>query len=202
MRALPRAVLPLLVFLATSIAAPVWALGQICGTITDAGSALPVEGAGVFVYTTAGTYTGFSAVSDAAGGFCINDIPAGTYDLQVLRDHYLTSHVRGIVVTDVTGVDVGLRPFTGVLFPPTPNPARDRVQLRFRLRDPGRIRLEVLDAQGRILKGWQDLNAAPGEHAVAWDLRDTQGRPLRAGLYFVRLDVNGSTTTRAFTRVP
>jgi hypothetical protein len=97
---------------------------------------------------------------------------------------------------------VGLRPFTGVLFPPTPNPARDRVQLRFRLRDPGRIRLEVLDAQGRILKGWQDLNAAPGEHAVAWDLRDTQGRPLRAGLYFVRLDVNGSTTTRAFTRVP
>lgn len=177
------------------------ALGQICGTVSDASTALPVEGAGIFVYTPGGSYTGFTAVSDGAGGFCINDVPAGTYDLQILRDHYLTGYVRGVVVTDVTGVDVGLRPFSGVLFPPTPNPARDRVQLRFRLRDASRVRLEVMDAQGRVLKGWQDLDAAAGDHTVAWDLHDSQGRALRAGLYFVRLDVNGSTTTRAFARV-
>lgn len=183
-------------------ASPALALGQICGTVRDASTASPVEGAGIFVFTTAGAYTGFSAGSDAAGAFCINSVPAGTYDLQVRRDHYLTRYVRGVEVQDVTGVDIGLRPLAGVLLPPVPNPARERVQLRFRLESAAAVRLEVLDAQGRLLKGWGDRSAVAGEHGVTWDFRDLRGRSLPAGRYFVRLDVNGSTTTRAFARVP
>jgi flagellar hook assembly protein FlgD len=76
------------------------------------------------------------------------------------------------------------------------------VQLRFTLHDPAPVRLEVLDAQGRVLKGWRNDSATTGEHAVTWDFHDTQGRSLPAGCYFVRLRVNGSTSTRAFARIP
>lgn len=183
------------------VAGPAFAVGQLCGSIHDAATASPVAGAGVFAYTTAGSYTGYNATSDATGAFCINGIPPGTYDLQVLRDHYLPQIVRGVNAQDVTGVDIGLRPLAGALLPPVPNPARDRVQLRFRLGDAAPARLDVLDPQGRRLKGWIDRSAAAGSHTVTWDFHDALGHELPAGCYFVRLTVNGATTTRAFARV-
>ena len=201
-RLVPGFLLGILALLFACAASPAFAFGQICGTVRDASTANPVAGAGVFVLTTAGAYAGFNATSDAAGTFCINGIPAGTYDLEIRREHYLTRFVRGVIVQDLTGVDVGLAPFAGMLFPPSPNPARSSVQLRFRLPDAARVRLEVLDSQGRVLKGWSDPSAAAGDHVQVWDFHDHHGRNLPAGAYFLRLDVNGSTTTRVFSRVP
>lgn len=184
-------------------AEPAYGTGTICGTVRDAVTAAPVAGAGIFVFTPAGAYTGFHAATDAAGAFCISGIPAGTYDLQVRRDHYVTTYARGVEVTeDVTGVDVGVMSLAATLLPPAPNPAHGRIQFRFQLRDPAPVRLEVLDAQGRLLKGWSQTAAAAGEHALTWDFRDFAGRTLPAGRYFVRLRIASAKFTRAFARVP
>lgn len=193
---------PMMAFALLAVQARAYAAGTLCGTVHDAVSAAPVLGAGIFVFSTSGSYTGFHGASDAAGAFCIPGVPAGTYDLQVRRDHYLTAFVPGVtVVNDVTGVQVGVTPLRSELLPPSPNPAREHIRFRFRLHDPSAIRLEVVDAQGRLLKGWQGEGAA-GENGLAWDFRTTAGRKVPAGRYFVRLTAAQSTITRSFIRLP
>jgi hypothetical protein len=180
--------------------------GTLCGTVRDGSTAGFVAGAGIFVFTTDGAFTGFEGVSDENGAFCIEAIPAGTYDLQVRRDHYRTTHVRGVEVTDIVSVDIPVPPIGAILLSPRPNPARAHVQFRFRLDGPGRVRLEVFDARGRRIKGWESQAALAGERSLDWDLRIADGRRAPAGRYIVRLsfpvDSRRAVVTRAFTIVP
>jgi len=67
-----------LLFHATAIFA-----GTICGTVTDAVTGSRVNKAGIFVRTTSGEYTGLYGATDAIGEFCIDEVPAGVYDLEV-----------------------------------------------------------------------------------------------------------------------
>ncbi len=183
------------------LVSPTFAAGSLCGTVRDASTALPVHGAGIHVFSTTGVYAGFQAVSDSVGAFCMLNVPVGTYDLQVRRDDYATTYVRGVVVEDVTGVEIGLPPLPGELFAPFPDPALHQVRLRFRLAQASPVRLDVVDTQGRRIKAWQGSSLAAGEHTIDWDLRDASGRSVPVGRYFVRMEVRGSLTTRAFARV-
>jgi len=87
------------------------------------------------------------------------------------------------------------------LLPPHPNPAAGGdVELRYAVRRPGPVRLELHDARGRRLHGW-----SLGEHAAAdtpyvwhWDGRDAAGRDLPAGVYWFVLSLPG---TRSVERV-
>jgi hypothetical protein len=185
------------------VAAPAFAVGTVCGTVRDAITGAPVEGAGIFVLTTTGSFTGFEGASDATGAFCISGVPAGTYDLQVRRDDYRTTYVRNVVVNDdATGVDIGVPPVGGALMPPFPNPARDRVEFRLRVDSASALRLEVFDARGRRLKGWSGEVVAADERTVAWDFRGPEGRVMPAGIYIARLTLataSGiSTVSRTF----
>ena len=60
------------------IAGSVGAQNTISGIVTDAGSGLPLPGATVMLV---GTTTG--AVTDGDGTYRINDLPLGTYNIQV-----------------------------------------------------------------------------------------------------------------------
>lgn len=180
-----------------------FANGSLCGTVHDASSGAVVQDAGIFFLTTSGSATGFQGVSDAAGAFCIGGIPAGTYDVEVRHDHYVTAYVRGVVVVDdVTGVDIGVIPSDAALLAPRPNPARHQVEFRFRIGAAGPIRLDVFDMSGRRVRGWGSDAATAGERAIEWDLRDAAGRAVPAGLYLVRLHAAGATLTRTFSRIP
>lgn len=72
-----------------------------------------------------------------------------------------------------------------------PNPAIGNATLRFELARPARARLALHDAAGRRVRQLADGAWSSGAHAIAWDGRDDDGRPLPAGVYFVRLDVDG-----------
>ncbi|MBM4118369.1 hypothetical protein FJ251_11645, partial [bacterium] len=55
-------------------------------------------------------------------------------------------------------------------------------------------RLTVHDAQGRLLReletGWHEA----GEHRIAWDGRDGEGRALPSGVYLARLAAAGTVS--------
>jgi hypothetical protein len=201
-KAAPRFSIPILVAACVFISATsARAAGNLCGTVHDASSGAAVAGAGIFVLTTSGSNTGFEGVSDPTGAFCIAGIPAGTYDLEVRRDHYATAFVRHVtVVDDVSGVDIGVRPAGATLLPPRPSPARTQVEFRFRLGESGSVRLEVFDANGRRLRGWGANDEPAGDRTVTWDLRDGEGRVVPAGVYVVRLRAAGATASRLFTK--
>ncbi len=77
------------------------------------------------------------------------------------------------------------------LLPPAPNPFRERTRLRFALSSARRVRLAVLDVQGRRVARLLDGAQATGAHAVTWDGCDDRGRRLSAGVYLVRLEAGG-----------
>jgi len=170
--------------------------GTICGTVRDALTAAPVAHAGIFLRTPAGAYTGSNTATATDGTFCLPDIPAGTYDLEIRVDDYQTAYRRGIVVEDtVTAVEIPIGAAALWLAPPSPNPARGAVGFQFRLSDAGPTRLAVYDVRGRQVRGWEGELPAGG-HQLAWDLRSQTGDRLPAGVYFVRLQAGAGSQTR------
>jgi hypothetical protein len=102
----PAGVLGLLLLLSAGLARA----GSICGTVRDGTTLQPVPNAAVFLFDNLDQYTSLYAGTDVNGRYCIDNIPNGTYTLQVRVDDFLSAVVRGIVVDDATAVDVTTRP--------------------------------------------------------------------------------------------
>ena len=73
----------------------------------------------------------------------------------------------------------------------TPNPARHGTRVDFELGRPGRVRLAVYDASGRLVRDLLAEDLPGGAHAVTWDGRDAGGRQVGAGVYFAKLSAGG-----------
>lgn len=192
----PRCV-PLVIALTVLLAAHAAFAGTICGMVHDAITSGPVDKAGIFVRTLAGAYTGYHGATDATGSFCINNIPAGTYDLEVRVDNYETGYIHNVEVTDdPTSVEIDLAvPF--YFAPPWPNPAQGGISFRFRTGEGAPVKLLIFDPAGRLVRGWDDPSGAPGERLFLWNLRDQNGALLPSGVYFVRLSAGDMTLTRS-----
>jgi hypothetical protein len=78
-----------------------------------------------------------------------------------------------------------------------PSPFRDVLRVAFRTPGAGSVRLTVHDVAGRLVTVLLAEPVGPGEHAVSWDGRGTDG-PAAPGVYFVRLSTPaGSASERA-----
>ena len=65
-----------------------------------------------------------------------------------------------------------------------PNPFNPSTTYFFELRDPAPVRLDVLDARGRVVRRLLDgEEQAAGRHEIRWDGRDDAGRDLPSGTY-------------------
>jgi hypothetical protein len=175
--------------------------GTICGIVRDAQTGVPVPQAGVFVRVPDGSYTGFYGATDLTGHFCIAEVPAGTYDLEVLVDNYRVACLRNVVVTSSTDVMVPATLSRVQLVPPRPSPAAKETDLHWVLPRPASTFLMVVDALGRVVQEWSLPLLPAGEHAIRWDLRGADGRTVPAGCYFVVLDADGARRVRSFRKV-
>jgi len=180
-------------------AAHVCIAGSICGTVRDGHSLQPVPRAAVFLFDNLDQYTGLHTGTDLAGHYCIDNVPDGTYTLQVRVDDYLSAVVRNIVVDDATGVDITTRtPF--YLEQPYPNPAGNEVVFRLDTPAGAPTTLEVFDVRGKLVMGWRG-GGPTGGRDIRWDLRDANGSPVASGIYLVRLRVGGNEVVRRFVRL-
>lgn len=197
---LPDLVVLLVGFLA-SVSVPAAALGAgvLCGTVRDAQTTQPVPSAGVFLYQS-NAYTGLYGATGVDGAFCIDEVPAGIYDVQVRVDDYETAWVAGVEVSDVTtSVDIS----SGVpmsLQAPWPNPAGSVVHFGFASGVSAPVELAVFDVRGRRLHTWTG-HPEPGSLTVPWGFVDQTGREVPSGVYFVRLRIGDRQLTRSFVRI-
>lgn len=192
-----RGVLTLVLILVVSIAQA----GTLCGVVRDAQTNAPIAGAGVFVRTPGGAYTGFHGGTGVDGAFCIADVPAGTYDLEVMRDDYMLAYLRGVEVTD-GAVDVPVVAGRGVaLALPAPNPATASSRIRWTLPEPAEVALRIVDARGRLVRGYAGSSPA-GVSMLTWDLRDPAGRRVPAGVYHVHFQSSGVRLVRGLIVLP
>jgi hypothetical protein len=82
-----------------------------------------------------------------------------------------------------------------------PNPASGTLRISYALAREARIRLEVLDVQGRVVATLADGTFSSGRHEATWS-GAANGGMARSGMYFVRLLVPGKSFVRrvALTR--
>jgi hypothetical protein len=101
--------------------------------------------------------------------------------------------VAGINVSDpsdVGGADVRL---VTRLLPNVPNPFNPQTEIRFELSGAQQARVVIYDIKGRLVKILADANLPAGPHARVWQGRDSGGRQVPSGLYYVRMETGNRT---------
>jgi hypothetical protein len=79
-------------------------------------------------------------------------------------------------------------PEATTLHPVSPNPFNRLTMVRYSLKSDEYVRLAVYDARGALVRTLEDNLVGAGYHRIAWDASDKNGRPVAAGVYFVRFE--------------
>lgn len=88
------------------------------------------------------------------------------------------------------------RPVVHELMAPAPNPFNPRTTVRFRLASDTRVRVEVHDVRGRLVRTLVDERRESGEHRLVWNGLDDRGRTVASGTYYLRLTADGQVRTQ------
>lgn len=80
-----------------------------------------------------------------------------------------------------------------------PNPVHNDAELRIDLTRPTGVEFRVVDIAGRTVYSRALSTLAAGNHRIAWDGSDSQGRPLSSGTYFYRVTGGSDQIEGKFT---
>lgn len=174
---IPRRTVPLVVAtLAASLATIAHAFDPITWSSIDGGGVAHVSG---------GAYTLGATIGQHDAG----TLAGSTY---TLRGGFWTGGATGTVGV---GDD---RPVARVfrLFPPRPNPVRSTSRLAFDLPRASTVTLTIFDVSGRIVRRL-DLGLMPaGHHEHVWGAVNDDGRAMKSGTYFLRVDAGSDRGAR------
>ena len=92
-----------------------------------------------------------------------------------------------ILVTTVVSSPTPNAPTAFALAPCRPNPFRHEARLSFDAPVAGRVTLSIYDVSGRLVSTVLDEHVEPGSYQPRWDGRDTTGRQVSPGIYFIRM---------------
>ena len=76
-----------------------------------------------------------------------------------------------------------------------PNPFNPSTTLSFDLASGGRVRVDICDLRGRLVRRLADGVRAAGPVSLVWDGRDEAGGAMPSGLYVARVDAPGGPRT-------
>ena len=154
------------------------------------------------------------------GDFSVEDVEVhpGTAQLFLCDRTYTNPGVRVFSAADgaqlTTGpLDVGLPPFDLVIVGDAVTGAGDtpaelcptlqvavntvgsETLVAFTLPSAGSVRLDIYDVSGRHVRDLKRGFMGEGEHVASWGGRDSHGRPVASGVYFVRVEAGGAAAT-------
>ena len=84
---------------------------------------------------------------------------------------------------------------------PRPNPGHGRTTLDFELPATAYVTLDMFDLRGRRITRLADGMLGAGRHSVTWSGLDGAGHAAGAGVFFVRLEANGTCATTRMVRL-
>jgi hypothetical protein len=106
-------------------------------------------------------------------------------------DHCVVKYVYPVTAVPGDG-ESGLTPHVTLAVRPNPVVTRAHVSLTVVPESASSVvRAEVFDAAGRSVRLLVEGILGVGEHAVAWDGRDATGLEVGAGVFFVKVTVDG-----------
>lgn len=157
-------------------------------------------------HTSAGTHFGTTGshawtvrwTSPAAGAGDVTLYVAGN----AANGNFFNSGDR-IYATSVAWTEGGLSAVPGAAIASLgdnyPNPFNPRTTISYTLDEAGSVRLAIYGMDGRLVRRLEDGSRAAGEHRVAWDGLDGDGRAVPSGTYLYRLEAGTVRDTRTMT---
>jgi len=122
------------------------------------------------------------------------------FGVQAIDAAFAGSPWGTIAVTGVEGAPE--LPRVAALQTPAPTPFTGATRIAFDLPAAGRVRLEVFDVRGRLVRALHDDEFPAGRHTSLWNGEDESGRRLGAGIYFVRMYAPGVQQSRRVVLLP
>jgi len=108
---------------------------------------------------------------------------------------------RGVYTASLPASRSPVLPESFALRPMRPNPFSTSSTLQFDLPVGMRVRLEVLDPQGRLVRVLEEQYLPAGHHAIEWDGRTEAGARAGPGVYFYRFEAGEFRARGRMTRV-
>lgn len=68
-----------------------------------------------------------------------------------------------------------------------PNPFNPSTTLRYSLKEAGKVRIEIYNMKGQMVRSYNNEHATPGYYQVSWDGKDAMGRQVASGVYMYRM---------------
>lgn len=180
--------------------------GVVCavGQFTSAGgqarkyfAALDVATAQPLVEVADPTFNNFSS---GLGAVAIDGLTVYVGGSFTLLNGEARSGVAAFDLASLVDVEPVAGPRPGAL-DAWPNPFARSVSVAFTLAAEMPVRLEVLDVAGREVWRSPEERFGPGRRSLTWEGRRSDGRPLAAGVYFLRVRGPGIAATRGVVRL-
>ena len=171
-------------------------IGTISGNVTDADNQ-PLSEVRVTIeelqFTTATAVNGY---------YQMRNIPPGNYTLSFSKRNYqtctqtVTMAAGGELWIDVNmgnvDNDENIQPaLVTALNGNYPNPFNPETTISYSVNKPGRVKLEVYNIRGQLVKTLIDEYHASGQYKQVFNARDNRGRSVASGVYLLRMTAPG-----------
>jgi hypothetical protein len=132
------------------------------------------------------------------------DVTASPYPWYLVTATDLAGNEGEAAVTSNPAVDapggVG-RPAVFALAVPRPSPFRTRTTIAFEIPVAGRASVLIYDVTGRLVQKIVDGEMTPGAYRPVWDGKDSSGRMVAPGVYFVRMQAGSFSAMQRVVRL-
>ncbi|MEM9820104.1 MAG: FlgD immunoglobulin-like domain containing protein [Bacteroidota bacterium] len=81
----------------------------------------------------------------------------------------------------------------GGLFQNYPNPFYEQTAISYAILEAGKVNLSIYNELGQVVKTVVEEHQPTGDYTVQWNGQSQSGQPVKAGVYFYELKVNGFT---------
>lgn len=103
--------------------------------------------------------------------------------------------LRILAVQESTGTDVNETEAAAANMTIAPNPARENCAITFDLEHPATVSAQVSDLTGNTVFRWTESRLSAGTHTLNWNLQSDVASRVAAGVYFVRVNIDGKLMT-------
>jgi len=153
-------------------------------------------------------------VTDAAGGYTLSSLPVnnpgeeyfvmveipgldtnGTYERQITSTDNLFTGLNFVVdnekINTIQDVSVQSIDINSTLFKVYPNPANDKFTINFKANSDSNTKIELLDIIGRKMASIYNNKTFKSD---SYEF-DVNTKNINSGIYFIKIDINGSIQT-------
>ena len=142
------------------------------------------------IYTEPGFYNDFSILIDQSGIVRYKGAGVAVSEIASWIDNLLLTSVN-------SGTDIV--PEKIILYQNYPNPFNPVTKIKFEINQQQRVKLEIFDVTGKLIRKLIDNTLYAGTHELLWDGKDTKEQAAHSGIYFYALKSGEEISTKKMT---